>query len=65
MCLNGAKAFISGASVSDVYLCLVRTGDETHRGISCLLVEKDTPGLSFVNWRKKWVGEVSLRACLL
>lgn len=45
--LNGSKAFISGASVSDVYLCMVRTGDASHRGISCLLVEKDTPGLSF------------------
>lgn len=45
--VNGAKSFISGGSVSDVYLCMVRTGDNTHRGISCLLVEKDTPGLSF------------------
>lgn len=45
--LNGSKSFISGASVSDVYLCMVRTGDDSHRGITCLLVEKDTPGLSF------------------
>jgi butyryl-CoA dehydrogenase len=45
--LQGTKAFISGGSVSDVYLCMVRTGDETHHGISCLLIEKDTPGLSF------------------
>lgn len=45
--LNGTKAFISGASVSDVYLCMIRTGDESHHGISCLLLEKDTPGLSF------------------
>src|SRR3990167_9389975 len=45
--LNGSKSFISGGSFSDVYLCMVRTGDETHRGISCILVEKDTPGLSF------------------
>lgn len=51
--LNGAKAFISGGSVSDVYLCMVRTGDESHRGISCLLVEKGTPGLSFGKLEKK------------
>lgn len=51
--LNGSKAFISGASISDVYLCMVRTGDNTHRGISCVLVEKDTKGLSFGKQEKK------------
>ncbi|MDI9818595.1 MULTISPECIES: acyl-CoA dehydrogenase family protein [unclassified Legionella] len=51
--LNGAKAFISGGSVSDVYLCMVRTGDESHNGISCILVEKDAPGLSFGKLEKK------------
>lgn len=51
--LNGSKAFISGASVSDVYLSMVRTGDESHHGISCLLIEKETPGLSFGKLEKK------------
>lgn len=51
--LNGSKAFISGGSVSDVYLCMVRTGDSTHHGISCLLIEKDTPGLKFGKLEKK------------
>ncbi|KTD45490.1 acyl CoA dehydrogenase [Legionella quinlivanii] len=51
--LNGAKSFISGGSVSDVYLCMVRTGDESHHGISCLLIEKDTPGLSFGKLERK------------
>lgn len=51
--LNGSKAFISGGSVSDVYLCMVRTGDESHHGISCLLIEKNTPGLSFGKLEKK------------
>lgn len=51
--LNGSKAFISGGSVSDVYLCMVRTGDDSHQGISCLLIEKDTPGLSFGKLEKK------------
>jgi len=45
--LNGTKAFISGGSVSDIYAVMVRTGGEGPKGISCLLVEKDTPGLSF------------------
>ncbi|MDI1351824.1 MAG: acyl-CoA dehydrogenase family protein [bacterium] len=51
--LNGTKAFISGGSVSDVYLCMVRTGDESHHGISSLLIEKNTPGLSFGKLEKK------------
>lgn len=58
--LNGSKAFISGGSVSDVYLCMVRTGDESHHGISCLLIEKNTPGLSFGKLEKKWGGIVNL-----
>ena len=45
--LNGTKAFISGAGASDVYVCMVRTGGEGAGGISTLVVEKDTPGLSF------------------
>ena len=45
--LNGTKAFISGGGTSDVYACMVRTGDESPKGISCVLVEKDRPGISF------------------
>jgi len=45
--LNGTKAFISGGSVSDLYACMVRTGVDGPKGISCILVEKNTPGLSF------------------
>ena len=51
--LNGAKAFISGAGTSDVYVCMVRTGEEGAKGISCLVVEKGTPGLSFGKKEKK------------
>ncbi len=51
--LNGSKAFISGAGYSDLYVAMVRTGDEGAGGVSCFLIEKDTPGLSFgVNERK-------------
>lgn len=45
--LNGAKSFISGGSVSDVYLCMIRTGVPGPKGISAIIVKKDTPGLSF------------------
>jgi len=45
--LNGSKAFISGAGVSDLYVVMVRTGQDGPKGISTLLVEKDAPGLSF------------------
>lgn len=51
--LNGSKAFISGGSVSDVYICMARTGNTGADGISCLLVEKDTPGLTFGKLEKK------------
>ncbi|RUR15555.1 acyl-CoA dehydrogenase [Legionella sp. km535] len=62
--LNGAKAFISGASVSDVYLCMVRTGDESHHGISCLLIEKNTPGFTFGKLEKK-MGWRSQPTCMI
>jgi alkylation response protein AidB-like acyl-CoA dehydrogenase len=45
--INGAKAFICGGSVSDVYACMVRTGGEGPKGISCILVEKTRPGIHF------------------
>jgi alkylation response protein AidB-like acyl-CoA dehydrogenase len=51
--LNGGKAFISGAGVSDIYVCMVRTGGEGAKGISCLIIEKDMPGVSFGADEKK------------
>ncbi|WP_420393046.1 acyl-CoA dehydrogenase family protein [Acuticoccus sp.] len=45
--LDGAKAFISGGGAADVYLVMARTGGEGAGGISAILVEKGTPGLSF------------------
>lgn len=45
--LNGSKAFICGGSVSNLYACMVRTGEPGPKGISCILVEKDRPGISF------------------
>jgi len=45
--LSGSKAFISGGSVSDVYLVMCRTGGEGPSGFSTLLVESGAPGLGF------------------
>jgi len=51
--LNGAKQFISGAGDTDVYVVMVRTGAEGAKGVSTLVIPKDTPGLSFgANERK-------------
>jgi alkylation response protein AidB-like acyl-CoA dehydrogenase len=51
--LDGAKAFISGGGVSEIYVCMVRTGEAGPKGISCIVVEKGTPGLSFGAQEKK------------
>ena len=51
--LDGTKAFISGGSVSDVYVTMVRTGGAGPKGISCLDVEKDSRGLSFGKKERK------------
>lgn len=48
--VNGGKSFISGAGLSDMYLVMCRTGKDS---ITCLLVPKDTKGLSFGANEKK------------
>jgi alkylation response protein AidB-like acyl-CoA dehydrogenase len=67
--LDGAKAFISGGGASDLYLVMARTGDEGAGGISAILVEKDTPGLSFgaqeekLGWHSQPTAAVVLDGC--
>jgi alkylation response protein AidB-like acyl-CoA dehydrogenase len=57
--VNGSKAFISGAGVNEVYVTMVRTGEDGPRGVSCLVIDKDTPGVSFganehkMGWRNQ------------
>ena len=51
--VNGAKAFISGAGVSDVYVVMTRTGGPGAKGISALVIEKSMPGVSFGANEKK------------
>jgi alkylation response protein AidB-like acyl-CoA dehydrogenase len=51
--LNGAKAFISGAGVSDVYVVMARSGGDGPGGVSTFVVDLGTPGLSFGAQEKK------------
>lgn len=67
--LNGSKAFISGGGVSDVYVTMVRTGGDGPKGITCIAVEKDTPGLSFgaqevkLGWKSQPTAQVNFQDC--
>ena len=64
--VNGVKQFISGAGVSDLYVTMVRTREGGAAGISTLVIEKDTPGLSFgANERKMGWNAQPTRAVIL
>ncbi len=51
--VNGTKQFISGGGVNDIYVTMVRTSEDGAKGISCLVIEDGTPGLSFGAPEKK------------
>ncbi|XP_064617632.1 isobutyryl-CoA dehydrogenase, mitochondrial-like [Liolophura sinensis] len=51
--LNGSKAFISGGGESNLYVVMCRTGQPGAKGISCIAVEKGSPGLAFGKKEKK------------
>ena len=67
--LNGAKAFISGAGTSDLYVVMARTGGPGARGVSAFVVEKDSPGLSFggqerkLGWNAQPTAQVNFDDC--
>jgi alkylation response protein AidB-like acyl-CoA dehydrogenase len=44
--LNGAKRFIGNAGLSDFNVVFARTGGEGAKGISALIVDADSPGVS-------------------
>jgi alkylation response protein AidB-like acyl-CoA dehydrogenase len=51
--VSGSKAFISGGGANEVYVTMVRTGEDGPKGISCLVIDKDMDGVSFgANERK-------------
>ena len=45
--VSGSKQFISGGGENEIYVTMVRTGEDGPKGISCLVIEKDMPGVSF------------------
>ncbi|MDB5687858.1 MAG: butyryl-CoA dehydrogenase [Rhizorhabdus sp.] len=63
--VTGSKAFISGGGVNEIYVTMVRTGEEGPKGISCLVIEKDMPGVSFgaqekkLGWRSQPTAQVN------
>ncbi|MGJ8605848.1 MAG: acyl-CoA dehydrogenase family protein [Marivita sp.] len=67
--LNGTKAFISGGGYSDAYITMVRTGEDGPKGVSAVLVEDGTEGLSFggledkMGWRSQPTRQVQFDAC--
>ena len=69
--LNGTKAFISGGSYSDAYVTMVRTGGDGPKGISTVVVEAGTPGLSFgaleqkMGWKAQPTSQVQFDDCLV
>src|SRR5881275_571360 len=51
--INGQKQFISGAGGTDLLVTMVRTGGDGPGGISTLVIDGNTPGVSFgANERK-------------
>lgn len=56
MLLPILQAFISGGGESDTYVVMCRTGGPGPKGISCIVVEKGTPGLTFGKKEKKVSG---------
>ena len=67
--IDGVKQFISGAGAADLYAVMVRTGGDGPSGISTLLIEKDTPGLTFgaeerkMGWNAQPTRQVIMDGC--
>ncbi len=67
--LNGSKAFISGAGRADLYIVMARTGGEGAGGISAVVVEAGTDGLTFganekkMGWRAQPTAQVLFDDC--
>ena len=67
--LSGTKAFTSGGSYSDAYIVMCRTGDDTPKGISAVIVEAGTEGLSYgaleekMGWRSQPTSQVQFDDC--
>ncbi len=66
--VTGTKAFISGGGFNDVYVTMVRTGVDGPKGITCLVIDKDMPGVSFgaperkLGWHSQPTAQVNFDA---
>jgi len=63
--VNGTKAWITHGGVADFYNVMVRTSDDGARGISCLLIPGDAPGLSSATPERKMGANSSRTAGVL
>ena len=67
--LTGTKAFISGGGYSDAYIVMARTGDDSPKGISAILIEDGAEGLTYggleekMGWRSQPTRQVQMDAC--
>ena len=55
--LTGTKAFISGGGYADAYIVMCRTGEDGPKGVSSVIVEAGSEGLSFGGLRTKWAAQ--------
>lgn len=67
--LTGTKAFISAGGYADAYVVMCRTGADGPKGISAVIVEDGTDGLSFgaledkMGWRSQPTRQVQMDNC--
>ena len=62
--INGSKTFISNGVLSDYIIAAVRTGGEGAKGVSMIIIDRDTPGVSAtklkkLGWHASDTGEIA------
>jgi len=62
--INGSKTFISNGVYSDYIVAAVRTGESGAKGISMVIIDRDTPGVSAtklekLGWHASDTGEIA------
>ena len=68
--INGSKSFISGAGESDLYFVMLKTEDKLKDSISCVIVEKETDGITFgknedkMGWKNQPTRTISFDNCV-
>ena len=67
--LNGSKSFISGGGFAELYVTMVRTGEDGPKGISTIVIPDGSNGLSFgaleqkMGWRSQPTAQVQFDDC--